>query len=98
MMSLAGKKVLVMGLGRFGGGIGVSRWLAKQGARVAVTDAATAEQLKESVAALEGLSITFRLGGHDPADFLNADLLVINPAVDRQKSPEVKAALEKGVP
>ena len=32
MMDLAGKRVTVMGLGRFGGGIGVTRWLAARGA------------------------------------------------------------------
>ena len=36
--SLARKRVTVMGLGRFGGGVGVARWLAGQGARVLVTD------------------------------------------------------------
>ena len=33
---LANKKVLVMGLGRFGGGVGVSQWLEQQGAIVTV--------------------------------------------------------------
>ena len=30
--------VVVVGLGRFGGGLGVTRWLAQLGARVTVTD------------------------------------------------------------
>lgn len=34
----AGKKVLVMGLGRFGGGVDVVKFLNKAGARVVVTD------------------------------------------------------------
>ena len=37
---LAGRRVLVMGLGRFGGGIGVTRFLAQAGAIVTVTDRA----------------------------------------------------------
>jgi len=32
-----GKRITVLGLGRFGGGIGVSKWLAGHGARVLVT-------------------------------------------------------------
>ena len=32
-MQLAGKRVTVLGLGRFGGGVGVARWLCSQGAR-----------------------------------------------------------------
>ena len=96
--SLAGKKVLVMGLGRFGGGVGVARWLVSQAARVTITDTAPAAELAESVKALEDLPITFKLGGHDVGDFESADLLVINPAVDREKSEFVQAALRKGVP
>jgi UDP-N-acetylmuramoylalanine--D-glutamate ligase len=87
-----------MGLGRFGGGVGVARWLAAQGARVTVNDAAAADTLADSIAQLDGLPITFKLGGHDPADFLAADLLVLNPAVDKVKSPAVQAALAAGVP
>ena len=96
--TLAGMRVLVMGLGRFGGGVGVSQWLAGQGAVVTVTDSARPEELAQSVKALEGLPVSFKLGGHDVADFLAADLLVINPAVDRAKSDVVQAALKKGVP
>lgn len=58
-----------MGLGRFGGGLGVARWLAAQGAEVLVTDLEPAERLRESVAALRPLvdsgAVTLRLGGHN---------------------------------
>jgi UDP-N-acetylmuramoylalanine--D-glutamate ligase len=87
-----------MGLGRFGGGVGVSRWLVSQGAQVTVNDAASAEKLADSLQQLEGLPITFKLGGHDPADFLAADLLVLNPAVDKRTSEPVQAALRAGIP
>ena len=96
--SLAGKNVLVMGLGRFGGGVGVSKWLASQGANVTVTDMAPADQLADSVKALTGLPITFKLGGHEVADFLAAELIVINPAVDKATSDVLQAAFQKGVP
>jgi UDP-N-acetylmuramoylalanine--D-glutamate ligase len=96
--NLAGKKVLVMGLGRFGGGVGVSKWLASQGARVTVTDTARPDELAESVAKLQGLDITFKLGGHAVEDFTSADLLIINPAVDKGHSEFVQAALRAGVP
>jgi UDP-N-acetylmuramoylalanine--D-glutamate ligase len=95
---VTGKNVLVMGLGRFGGGIGVTRWLVAQGAKVTVNDAATADTLADSLAQLAGLPVTFKLGGHDPADFLAADLLVLNPAVDKHKSEPVQKALAAGVP
>jgi UDP-N-acetylmuramoylalanine--D-glutamate ligase len=75
------KRVTVMGLGRFGGGIAVARWLAGQGAKVLVTDKEPAEKLADSVRQLEGLPISFRLGEHREEDFTSADLLVTSPAV-----------------
>lgn len=51
----AGVRAVVMGLGRFGGGAGVARWLAQCGARVVVTDREPAERLGESVALLTDL-------------------------------------------
>ncbi len=95
--AVSGKRVLVMGLGRFGGGVGVSRWLVEQGARVTVTDVAADEDLAESLAQLAGLPITYKLGGHDAADFVAADLVVTNPAVDKARSEYVQAAARQGV-
>jgi UDP-N-acetylmuramoylalanine--D-glutamate ligase len=92
---LSGRRVTVMGLGRFGGGVGVTRWLARQGARVTVSDRAPAEQLAESVAALKGLDVALHLGGHDERDFTGCDVLVINPAVAFD-SPFIAAARRAG--
>ena len=87
MEDFAGKRVTVMGLGRFGGGAGVTRWLAGQGADVLVTDQEPEEKLGESVAGLRGLvdagSVRLRLGGHNVSDFTTCDLVVANPAVER---------------
>ena len=80
-MELAGKRVTVMGLGRFGGGVGVARYLVKQGADVLVTDQLNEDQLKDSLTKLEGLPIEYRLGEHNVSDFTTCDLLVANPAV-----------------
>ena len=78
----AGKRVLVMGLGRFGGGVDVARFAAKAGAKVTVTDLAPAERLKDSISRLEDIGgIEFHLGSHDRADFERADVVVANPAV-----------------
>ena len=75
------KKILVMGLGRFGGGVDVVKFACEVGARVIVTDLAKQEALAESIAQLKGLDITYHLGSHDPADFEQADMVVANPAV-----------------
>ncbi|UCD49981.1 MAG: UDP-N-acetylmuramoyl-L-alanine--D-glutamate ligase [Phycisphaerales bacterium] len=79
---LKDRTVLVMGLGRFGGGVDVARFAAGAGARVVVTDAATEEKLVDSLEQLRELpGIELKLGGHDPDDFMAADMVVVNPAV-----------------
>ncbi len=78
----AGKTVLVMGLGRFGGGVDVAMFAHGAGAKVIVTDLASAEQLSDSINRLRDLDgIEFRLGSHAPADFEQTDIIVANPAV-----------------
>jgi len=79
---LKGKQVLVMGLGRFGGGVDVAKFAADAGAKVTITDLAPAEQLSDSISKLEKFpDIEFHLGSHDPADFQEADIIIANPAV-----------------
>lgn len=92
-----GMRVTVMGLGRFGGGIGVTRWLAARGARVLVTDIESARQLGRSLAQIADCGVELRLGGHDERDFRGADLLVVNPAIP-DRNPYVQAARAAGVP
>ncbi|MBC8108058.1 MAG: UDP-N-acetylmuramoyl-L-alanine--D-glutamate ligase [Anaerolineae bacterium] len=81
MDDLQNKHVTVAGLGHFGGGIAVSRWLAQAGAKVLVTDQAPAEKLADSIRQLHGLPIEFRLGEHRRDDFTQADLVVTSPAI-----------------
>ncbi|MBN2562968.1 MAG: UDP-N-acetylmuramoyl-L-alanine--D-glutamate ligase [Phycisphaerae bacterium] len=97
-MGFAGKRIVVMGLGRFGGGISVTRWLHAQGAKVHVTDIAQEDVLVESLAALKDLDISYRLGGHDEADLNECDLLVVSPAVDKRKAAFFQAATARGIP
>src|SRR3982751_3220640 len=81
MTEVRNKRVTVAGLGRFGGGISVAKWLVQQGARILVTDKEPAEKLAESVKQLAGLPIEFRLGEHREADFRETDVVVASPAV-----------------
>jgi UDP-N-acetylmuramoylalanine--D-glutamate ligase len=90
-------RVTVAGLGRFGGGIAVSRWLAGRGARVLVTDRDPPEKLQSSVDQLAGLPIEFVLGRHREQDFCSCDLLVVSPAIP-PTNPFVAIAREAGVP
>ena len=77
------KKITVMGLGLFGGGVGVARFLAMQGAHVTVTDVRTAKELSPSIKQLEDLRICYKLGGHYDEDFINTDMVIVNPAVPK---------------
>jgi UDP-N-acetylmuramoylalanine--D-glutamate ligase len=92
-----------MGLGRFGGGAGVTRWLCSRGARVLLTDLEDADALEKPLASLreliEGGQVSLRLGGHDAADFAGAGLVVANPAVARPwENRYLCAARTAGVP
>lgn len=72
-----------MGLGLFGGGAGVAQFLARQGAQVTVTDLRNATELAPSIKQLEGLPVSYKLGGHCDEDFIKADMVIINPAVPK---------------
>ena len=91
------KRITVMGLGLFGGGVGVARFLASQGAHVTVTDLKSATDLAPSMKQLEGIPISFKLGGHCESDFTNADMVIINPAVPRN-SKFIQIAQNNGIP
>lgn len=91
------RRVTVMGLGRFGGGVGAIQFLLNRGAKVTVTDVLPVEELQESLDKIDVDSLeALHLGGHDPADVLSADLLIVNPAV-RRDHPLLQLARETGV-
>ncbi len=93
----AGKKITVMGLGLLGRGLGDTLFLVRCGARVTVTDLKNADQLAPSLKRLDGLPVKLRLGKHDPADFLDADMILRNADVPRG-SPYLQMASDRGVP
>jgi len=90
--SVEGKKVTVVGAAR--SGIAAARLLVERGARVTLsesrTDVPEAQPLAEIGVALES-------GGHQPATFTGADLVVLSPGVAPEQ-PAVAAARARGVP
>ena len=86
-----------MGLGLNQGGAGVARFLAKQGARVLITDLKTKKELASSLKQLKGLPIKYVLGQHRAQDFEKADLIIQNPAVP-DASPYLKIAHKHKIP
>jgi UDP-N-acetylmuramoylalanine--D-glutamate ligase len=98
MHSWHNKKVLVMGLGIQGGGVGVARYFATNGARVLVTDLRTEEELARSIAQLgQFQNISYHLGGHHVEDFIHTDYVVKGPSI-RWDNLYIEQALKKGIP
>ncbi|MEN9557906.1 MAG: hypothetical protein RL141_275 [Candidatus Parcubacteria bacterium] len=94
------KQVLILGLGQYPKGSGVSAALlfARLGARVTVTDLKTKKSLAANVKQLQRFkNVRFVLGRHDLADVRNADLIVPNQRV-RQEAKEIMLARTLGIP
>ncbi len=82
MESFVGKHVLVLGLGRFGGGADVVRFAVGAGARVTVCDRSTAQQLAVSLAELSDVpGVDYHLGSESESVLDEIDLVVVNPAI-----------------
>lgn len=76
-----------MGLGRFGGGFGVTKWLLEQGADVLLTDLASEEEFDAQITNLQthqnATNLQIRFGEHRIEDFVETDCVVANPAVPK---------------
>lgn len=94
-MTLRGKRVLVMGLGR--SGLGAARLCAQRGARVTATDLRDAATLGAAATDLEARGVTLTLGEHRERDFIGADLVVLSPGIPPTQA-HVAAAAAAGVP
>ena len=82
-----GKKVLVLGLGLQGGGVGTVKFLAKTGARIIVTDLKPRRALKSSLDELAHIAgIRYTLGQHRKEDLKDVDLVVKNPGISPSSS------------
>lgn len=90
-------RVTVLGLGTFGGGAAVARFLAEHGARVTVTDLRSEADLADVLASLDDVSLAaIHTGGHPDDAFSECQLLVVNPAV-KPGSPFVAQCRQAGV-
>jgi len=84
-MQLAGKKILVVGLGATG--IATATFLVKRGAVVTATDSAPEAELRPEALALREKGVRLELGGNRPQPFETADLVVISPGVPQDAAP-----------
>ena len=92
-MDLQGKTVVVVGLAQTG--VALAKFCLARGARVTITDKNPRDKLEVQLAQLEGLHITYELGGHAESTFTNASLVVMSPGVPQL--PEMHAARKAGV-
>jgi UDP-N-acetylmuramoylalanine--D-glutamate ligase len=93
-VDLAGRKVVVLGLGDTG--LSMARWLARRGAAVRVADSRAAPPHAPTLAR-ELPQIPFASGKFSDATLAGADLVAISPGIDRREAP-IAAAIERGVP
>ena len=78
---LKDKRITIMGLGLNQGGLGVTRFLVKTGAKILITDLKTKEELEPSLEKLKDFNIKYVLGQHREEDFINTDMVIQNPDV-----------------
>jgi UDP-N-acetylmuramoylalanine--D-glutamate ligase len=94
-MDIKGKRVLVVGLGK--SGVASALFLEKHGARVAVSDAKSQEQLRHEIPLLLDHGITVETGQHGERIFRDQDLIVISPGVPFDV-PQLMQARALGIP
>lgn len=95
MSKYRGKKVLVVGFGV--SGVAVAKYMAKQGAKITISDAKQKSELMESVNACASLKLEFDLGKQTGRSFLNHDLIVVSPGVPLN-TPHLQEAREQKIP
>src|ERR1700724_2710433 len=88
-MELNGKRVLVVGLGK--SGVASALFLKKHGARVAVSDTKSGDELRNEIPVLLDNGIAVETGGHGERTFRGQDLIVVSPGVPVDAPPLVPA-------
>ena len=93
------KRVTVFGLGLNGGGVATVRFLAEHGVReIIVTDAKRADELTSSIDRLKDIrGVTYILGEHREQDFVDVDMVIINPGIP-WTNEHVQKAREANIP
>lgn len=97
MGAFAGRRALVLGLGRFSGGVETARFLRREGADVLVSDRDSRERLLDSAREVEALGAQLAFGPQDEALLAGRDLVVASPAIPFDH-PLLAAAERRGLP
>jgi UDP-N-acetylmuramoylalanine--D-glutamate ligase len=91
---LAGKRVVVVGLGA--SGVAAARLCLRLGARVVANDGKALGALSGDARSLEAQGALLVAGGHAAAGLGEADVIVVSPGVP--PLPEIEAARSAGIP
>ncbi|MDP3710453.1 MAG: UDP-N-acetylmuramoyl-L-alanine--D-glutamate ligase [bacterium] len=98
MISFKNKNVLVAGLGLHGGGVGTVKFLAREGAKITVTDLRSLEVLQPSLKKLAKIKgIKYFFGEHKLDEFLKADFILKGPGV-KPDSEFIIQAKKRNIP
>ena len=92
-----GVRALVLGLGRFTGGVETVRFLSARGADVLVSDTAPRESLGASAAAVEAMGARVHFGPQTPDLLRDVHLVVASPAIAFDHEV-LRAAAERKIP
>lgn len=84
----AGRRVLVWGFGRHGGGLAAARWLTREGAQVEILDQRPSEELGEHGAQARAAGWTWHVGDANHPAFARAELVIASPAIPPRAWPE----------
>ncbi len=94
-LDFRGKRVTVVGLGVEG--VDVTRYLARHGTLVTVSDTKPAEALSEHIKEIADLPVRLSLGGNDPKEIESADAIFISQGVPLDL-PSLAKARQRGTP
>jgi len=94
-MDVKGRRVLVVGLGK--SGIASALFLADRGARVAVSDTKSPQELHHDIPLLLDRGIVVEAGYHGERTFKEQELIVISPGVPADV-PQLLQARQAGIP
>ncbi len=99
-MNFEKKKVVIMGLGNYkdGSGISAALYFLRNNAKLLITDLKTRKELAPQIKRLKKFNnIKYVLGKHQVQDFKNADFIFKNPSVPKN-SPYLKIAKKNKIP
>ena len=93
-MNLNGQTILIIGLGKTG--IATARFLAKQQAKIVVTDQKTEADIADTLTEIRNEGISIKIAPYDPSGLQGIDLVIPSPGVPPH-DPLLSAAVRRNI-